>query len=233
MLKTKSPKPAWARKTHQGQRHSHDDRREDEIEGGDLQHVAVGVWVCVDVLILSRHVQRFGTAILVSVLGDKKEAQQQRDVCPSAVCFASGQQTFTCFRSLKLNSHSASGRVPDTFLTQKSKHCNRKHKATAFHFGTFKVSRSSPKERPSRGDGLRNNRISSTSDLIYLGVEQGRRGGFRQRRDLRHPQVEGCIQMEERADHAGPQTAHPGDGLEVTRQLSVGPVVSERRAGKH
>lgn len=56
------------KKTNQGQRHAHDNRREDEIEGGDLQHVAVRVWICVNILILSRHVQRFGTIILVSIL---------------------------------------------------------------------------------------------------------------------------------------------------------------------
>lgn len=32
----------------------------------------------------------------------------------------------TCFKNLKLNSHNVSDRVPDTFLTQKSKHCKRK-----------------------------------------------------------------------------------------------------------
>lgn len=32
----------------------------------------------------------------------------------------------TCFKNLKLNSHSVSDRVPDTFLTQESKHCKRK-----------------------------------------------------------------------------------------------------------
>lgn len=56
------------RKTNQGQRHSHDDWGEDEIEGGDLKHVAVRVWVCMDVLILPRLVQRFLTTILVSIL---------------------------------------------------------------------------------------------------------------------------------------------------------------------
>lgn len=60
------------KKTNQGQRHAHDNRGEDEIEGGDLQHVAVRVWVCVDVLILPRHVQTFGTIILVSILGKRQ-----------------------------------------------------------------------------------------------------------------------------------------------------------------
>lgn len=69
--------------------------------------------------------------------------------------------------------------------------------------------------------------------LIYLRVEQGCRGGFWQRRDFGHPQIEGFIQMEQRADHAGPQTAHPGDGLEVARQLNINTVVSEWRGGKH
>lgn len=66
---SKSCKHALTRKTNQGQRHSHDDWGEDEIEGGDLKHVAVRVWVCMDVLILARHVQRFLTTILVSILG--------------------------------------------------------------------------------------------------------------------------------------------------------------------
>lgn len=61
------------KKTNQGQCHAHDNRGEDEIEGGDLQHVAVRVRVCVDILILSRHVQRFGTIILVSILEKKAE----------------------------------------------------------------------------------------------------------------------------------------------------------------
>lgn len=61
------------KKTNHGQRHAHDNRDEDEIEGGDLQHVTVRVWVCVDILILSRHVQRFGTIILVSILEKKAE----------------------------------------------------------------------------------------------------------------------------------------------------------------
>lgn len=38
--------------------------------------------------------------------------------------------------------------------------------------------------------------------------------------------------MEQRADHAGPQAAHAGDGLEVTRQLNINTVVSEWRGGK-
>lgn len=62
---------ASIKNTDQGQRHAHDNRGEDEIEGGDLQHVAVRVWVCVDVHVLSRHAQRFGTITLVSVLGKK------------------------------------------------------------------------------------------------------------------------------------------------------------------
>lgn len=56
--------------TNQGQRHAHDHRGEDEIEGGDLKHVAVRVWVCVDIFVLSGHVQRLGTTILTgSLLG--------------------------------------------------------------------------------------------------------------------------------------------------------------------
>lgn len=39
--------------TDQGECHAHDDRREDEVEGGDTQQVAVRVWVCVDIFILS------------------------------------------------------------------------------------------------------------------------------------------------------------------------------------
>lgn len=59
--------------TNQGQRHAHDHRGEDEIEGGDLKHVAVGVWVCVDIFVLSGHVQGLGTTILTgSLLGYAK-----------------------------------------------------------------------------------------------------------------------------------------------------------------
>lgn len=54
--------------TNQGQRHAHDHRGEDEIEGGDLKHVAVRVWVCVDIFILSGHVQGRGTTILTRSL---------------------------------------------------------------------------------------------------------------------------------------------------------------------
>lgn len=60
------------KKTNQCQRHAHDNRSEDEIKGGDLQHVAAKVWVCVDIFILPRHVQRFGTIILVSILKKKQ-----------------------------------------------------------------------------------------------------------------------------------------------------------------
>lgn len=85
-----SSNPALSRKTHQGQCHSHDDRGEDEIEGGDLKHVAVRVWVCVDVLILSRHVQRFGTTILLSILEDKRQIKHSSSVTtqlPGVLCF--------------------------------------------------------------------------------------------------------------------------------------------------
>lgn len=58
-------------------------------------------------------------------------------------------ETFTCFRSLKLNSHSASGRVPETFLTQKSEHCNRKHKATLFYATKVMVKVKVSKNKPS------------------------------------------------------------------------------------
>lgn len=53
----------------QGQRHAHDHRCEDEVEGGDLKHVAVRVWVRVDVFVLSGLAQGVGTTILtVSLL---------------------------------------------------------------------------------------------------------------------------------------------------------------------
>lgn len=73
------------KKTNHGQRHAHDNRDEDEIEGGDLQHVAVRVWVCVDILILSRHVQRFGTIILVSILEKKAEINRAAVTAQAAV----------------------------------------------------------------------------------------------------------------------------------------------------
>lgn len=59
------------KETNQGQRHAHDHRGEDEIEGGDLKHVAVRVGVCMDILILSRHVQRIDTTIFVSILEEE------------------------------------------------------------------------------------------------------------------------------------------------------------------
>lgn len=58
------------RVTNQGQRHAHDHGGEDEVEGGDLKHVAVRVWVPVDIFVLSGHAQRVGGTILpVSLLG--------------------------------------------------------------------------------------------------------------------------------------------------------------------
>lgn len=71
------------KKTNQGQCHAHDNGGEDEIEGGDLQHVAARVRVSVDILILSRHVQRFGTIILVSIL-EKKGRDKQSGVSRAA-----------------------------------------------------------------------------------------------------------------------------------------------------
>lgn len=53
----------------QGECHAHNHRGEDEVEGGDLKHVAVRVWVCVDIFVLSGHAQGLGTTILtVSLL---------------------------------------------------------------------------------------------------------------------------------------------------------------------
>lgn len=53
----------------QGQCHAHYHRGEDEVEGCDLKHVAVRVWVRVDIFILSGHAQGLGTTILtVSLL---------------------------------------------------------------------------------------------------------------------------------------------------------------------
>lgn len=71
------------KKTNQSQCHAHDNGGEDEIEGGDLQHVAARVRVSVDILILSRHVQRFGTIILVSIL-EKKGRDKQSGVSRAA-----------------------------------------------------------------------------------------------------------------------------------------------------
>lgn len=51
------------RATDRSQCHSHDDRGEDKVEGGDLKHVAVGVWVYVDIFILWGHAQGFDTTI--------------------------------------------------------------------------------------------------------------------------------------------------------------------------
>lgn len=60
------------RVTNQGECHAHNHRGEDEVEGGDLKHVAVRVWVCVDIFVLSGHAQGHGTTILtVSLLGLK------------------------------------------------------------------------------------------------------------------------------------------------------------------
>lgn len=56
-----------------------------------MKHVAVRVRVCVDILILPRHVQRFGTTILVSILEDKrgknKHSSSETSVLLSVLCF--------------------------------------------------------------------------------------------------------------------------------------------------
>lgn len=55
--------------TNQGQCHSHDHRGKDVVEGGDLKHVAVRVWVPMNIFILSGHPQGLGTTIFtVSLL---------------------------------------------------------------------------------------------------------------------------------------------------------------------
>lgn len=60
----------------QRQRHAHDYRSEDEVESGDLKHVAVRVWIHVNIFILSRQTQRLGTSILtVSLLLYKFEVE--------------------------------------------------------------------------------------------------------------------------------------------------------------
>lgn len=41
--------------TNQAQCHAHDHRSKDEIEGGDLEHVAVRVRVCMDIFVLFGH----------------------------------------------------------------------------------------------------------------------------------------------------------------------------------
>lgn len=59
--------------THQAQCHAHDHRGKDVVEGGDLKHVAVRVWVPVDIFVLSGHPQGLGTIIFtVSCLEDTK-----------------------------------------------------------------------------------------------------------------------------------------------------------------
>lgn len=54
--------------TNQGQCHSHDHRGQDVVEGGDLKHVAVRVWIPMDIFILSGPPQGLGTIILTESL---------------------------------------------------------------------------------------------------------------------------------------------------------------------
>lgn len=67
----------------QGQRHAHDHRGENEVECGDLKHVAVRVWVCVDIFVLSRHAQGLGTTILTVSLLFKLEVELPQRLWPS------------------------------------------------------------------------------------------------------------------------------------------------------
>lgn len=47
----------------QAQRHAHDYWGEDEVEGGDLKHIAIRVRIHVNIFVLSRHTQGLGTTI--------------------------------------------------------------------------------------------------------------------------------------------------------------------------
>lgn len=68
----------------QCQCHAHDYRDEDEVEGGDLKHVAVRVWVHVDIFILSGQMQGLGTTIfIVSLLLYKLEVELPQCLWPS------------------------------------------------------------------------------------------------------------------------------------------------------
>lgn len=114
------------RATNQRQCHPHDHRGKDVVEGGDLKHVAVRVWIPMNIFILSGCPQGLGTIIFtVSLLKERKTTavgaiKQTVDLI--------AETPFTCFTNLKLNSHKDSGRVPDTFRTQNSKHCKRSRK---------------------------------------------------------------------------------------------------------
>lgn len=65
-------KTRWV--TCQAQRHAHDYWGEDEVEGGDLKHIAVRVWIHVNIFVLSRHTQGLGTTIpTVSLLRQRHQ----------------------------------------------------------------------------------------------------------------------------------------------------------------
>lgn len=105
-------------KSYQCQCHSHDHRGEDVVESGDLQHVAVRVWIPMNIFILSGHPQGLGTIIFtVSLLRETTIIGVAINRCLLAAVRGNLREAFYLLYELKVEFPqrlwSSSGHLPD------------------------------------------------------------------------------------------------------------------------